>query len=224
MKKITFVSLLVFGLGAPAAVAQTAVTATTDLNVRTGPGPQFPVMGVIATGETANLQGCIEGSKWCSVTTKAGEGWAYSEYLTGDFGGGVVVLSERPPEAPIEIVPAPAPAPSGGETGAVVGGVAGAVTGALIGGPIGAAVGATAGAAAGGTTGTLIDPPERVREYVTSNTPDPVYLEGEVVVGAGLPENVTLQEIPDYEYRYVYVNGQPVLVDSGTRRIVYVVR
>lgn len=222
MKKTMFISLLVFGLGAPAAVAQTAVTATTDLNVRTGPGPQFPVMGVIGTGETADLQGCIEGSKWCSVTTKAGEGWAYSEYLTGDFGGGMVVLSERPPEAPIEIVPAPAP--SGGETGAVVGGVAGAVTGALIGGPIGAAVGGAAGAVAGGTTGDLVDPPERVREYVTSNTLDPVYLEGEVVVGAGLPENLTLQEIPDYEYRYVNVNGQPVLVDSATRRIVYVIR
>jgi len=179
-------------------------------------------MGVIGTGEAANLQGCIEGSKWCSVTTKAGDGWAYSEYLTGDFGSGVVVLSERPREAPIEIVPAPAP--SGGETGAVVGGVAGAVTGALIGGPIGAAVGGTAGVVAGGTTGTLVDPPERVREYVTSNQLDPVYLEGEVVVGAGLPETLTLQEIPDYEYRYVYVNGQPVLVDSGTRRIVHVVR
>lgn len=222
MKKITLVSLLVLGLGTPAAIAQTSVTATTDLNVRTGPGPQFPVMGVIGTGETANLQGCIENSKWCSVTTKAGDGWAYSEYLTGDFGGGVVVLSERPREAPIEIVPAPAP--SGGETGAVVGGVAGAVTGALIGGPIGAAVGGTAGVVAGGTTGTLVDPPERVREYVTNNQLDPVYLEGEVVVGAGLPETLTLQEIPDYEYRYVYVNGQPVLVDSGTRRIVYVVR
>lgn len=222
MKKITLISLFVLGLGTPAAVAQTSVTATTDLNVRTGPGPQFPVMGVIGTGEAANLQGCIEGSKWCSVTTKAGDGWAYSEYLTGDFGSGVVVLSERPREAPIEIVPAPAP--SGGETGAVVGGVAGAVTGALIGGPIGAAVGGTAGVVAGGTTGTLVDPPERVREYVTSNQLDPVYLEGEVVVGAGLPETLTLQEIPDYEYRYVYVNGQPVLVDSGTRRIVHVVR
>ena len=70
----------------------------------------------------------------------------------------------------------------------------------------------------------MIDPPENVRTYVTSNQIEPVYLDGEVVVGAGLPETVELREIPDYEYRYVYVNGQPVLVEPDTRRIVYVVR
>ena len=43
-----------------------------------------------------------------------------------------------------------------------------------------------------------------------------------MVVGASLPETVELREIPDYEYRYVNVNNQPVLVEPGTRRIVYV--
>ena len=33
-----------------------------------------------------------------------------------------------------------------------------------------------------------------------------------------------LQTIPDYDYRYVYVNGQPVLVDPNNRQVVYVVR
>ncbi|TJU99032.1 MAG: DUF1236 domain-containing protein, partial [Mesorhizobium sp.] len=51
-----------------------------------------------------------------------------------------------------------------------------------------------------------------------------VYLEGEVVTGAVLPDTVELREIPDYNYRYVYVNNQPALVDPGTRRIVYVMR
>ena len=63
-----------------------------------------------------------------------------------------------------------------------------------------------------------------MRTYVTTNQVEPVYLDGEVVVGAGLPETVELREIPDYEYRYVYVNGQPVLVEPSSRRIVYVVR
>ena len=81
-----------------------------------------------------------------------------------------------------------------------------------------------AGAVAGGAAGTVIDPPKNERPYGTSNTVDQVYLDGEVVVGAGLPDTVELREIPDYEYRYVYVNGQPVLVDSNTRQIVYVVR
>ena len=49
-------------------------------------------------------------------------------------------------------------------------------------------------------------------------------LEGEVVVGATVPESVTLSVVPDYDYRYVYINGQRALVDPGTRQIVYVIR
>jgi hypothetical protein len=98
------------------------------------------------------------------------------------------------------------------------------VAGAIVGGPIGAAIGGVAGVAVGGTAGAAAEPPAEVRTYVTSNKVDPIYLEGEVVVGAGLPETVELREIPDYEYRYVYLNGQPVLVEAGSRKIVYVLR
>ena len=206
-----------------AAFAQSAVVATTDLNVRAGPGPQHQVVGVIGSGQSANLNGCLEASKWCVVAFNGGEGWVYSDYLTGDFGGTQIVLTERPANSGVRVVTPPADV-DGGATGAVTGGVTGAVAGAIIGGPVGAIVGGGAGAVAGGAAGTVIDPPEKVRTYVTSNRVEPVYLDGEVVVGAGLPETVELREIPDYEYRYVYVNGQPVLVEPGTRRIVYVVR
>ena len=99
----------------------------------------------------------------------------------------------------------------------------GAVAGAAVGGPVGAAVGGAAGAVAGGAVDT-ITPPERVVSYIRQNEIEPVYLEGEVVVGAQLPETVAVREIPDYEYRYVYVNNQPVLVEPQSHRIVYVVR
>jgi uncharacterized protein YraI len=205
-----------------AAFAQTAVTATTDLNVRAGPGPQYPVVGVLGASQSTTLNGCLQNSKWCSVATQAGEGWVYSDYLTGDFGGTTVVLSQRPTTSEVTVVEAPKG--SGGAEGALVGGATGAVAAAIIGGPVGAAVGGVAGVAAGGTAGAAAEPSPEVRTYVTSHQLDPVYLDGEVVVGSGLPETVQLQEIPDYEYRYVYVNGQPVLVDPGTRRIVYIVR
>lgn len=41
-----------------AALADTAVSAVTDLNVRAGPGPQYPVIGVLAAGQSATLNGC----------------------------------------------------------------------------------------------------------------------------------------------------------------------
>jgi hypothetical protein len=149
------------------------------------------------------------------------EGWVYSDYLTADLSGSAVVLTERYVDVGVPVVTYESS--SAGE-GVAAGAATGAVAGALIGGPIGAAVGAVAGAAAGGTAGAVIDPPETVRTYVTTNQVDPVFLEGEVVVGAGLPDTVELREIPDYEYRYVYVNGQPVLVEPSSRRIVYVLR
>lgn len=222
MKPKLLVSAAAFGLLAMsgAAFAATA-TATTDLNVRAGPGPQYEVVGVVGAGQSTEITGCLQGSKWCQIASNGGQGWVYSDYLTSDFGGGQqVVLTERPAEAKVAIIPPP----DGGTEGAAVGGATGAVAGALIGGPIGAAVGGVAGVAVGGAAGNAAEPPPEVRTYITENRVDPVYLDGEVVVGAGIPENVEIREIPDYEYRYVYVNGQPALVDPGNRRIVYVVR
>jgi uncharacterized protein YraI len=205
------------------ALADTTVTATTDLNLRAGPGSQYPVVGVIGAGQTTMVKGCINQGKWCNVVTAGEDAWAYSDYLVMDSGGTQVILTQRAPDARIAVVEAP-PSASNGDAGAVAGAVTGAIAGAIVGGPVGAAVGGAAGTVAGGATGTLIDPPDTVRTYVTSHQIEPVYLDGEVVVGAGLPETVALTEIPDYEYRYVNVNGQSVLVDAQSRRIVYIVR
>lgn len=206
-----------------AAFADTSVSAVTDLNVRSGPGPQYPVVGVLAAGQKATLNGCLENSKWCTIAEGQGQGWVYSDYLTAEFGGQQVVLTQRPADADVAIV-APPPDKGGGDTGALVGGATGAIAGAIIGGPVGAAVGGAAGVITGGATGTVIDPPENVRAYVTTHQAEPIYLEGEVVTGAKLPETVTLREVPEYEYRYVNVNGQYVLVEPQSREIVYVMR
>ncbi|RUU27205.1 DUF1236 domain-containing protein [Mesorhizobium sp. M6A.T.Ce.TU.016.01.1.1] len=181
-----------------AALADTAVSAVADLNVRAGPGPQYPVIGTLAAGQSATLEGCIQNSKWCTIAEANGQGWIYSDYVTADFGGNDVVLTRRPADAGIAIVEAPADMDYDDTyTGAIV---------------------------AGEPIEPIRRPPAEVRTYIDTNRLDPVYLEGEVVTGATLPDTVELREIPDYDYRYVYVNGQPALVDPGTRRIMYVER
>jgi uncharacterized protein YraI len=190
------------------ALAAMLATALTDLNIRSGPGPEYPVIGFIQAQDPVTMIGCIEGSLWCQITHKGKEGWAYSQYLATQSAGNRVIISERRPDV---VVPTVTYNSTSGTTVA-----AGVVAGALVAGPVGAVVGGVAGAA--------IDPPQQVRTYVTSNPADPVYLEGEVVVGAGLPETVQLRPVPDYNYQYVYVNRQPVLVDPTSRRIVYVYR
>ncbi|UCI10695.1 DUF1236 domain-containing protein [Mesorhizobium sp. B1-1-8] len=205
-----------------AAFADTPVSAATNLNVRAGPGSQYPVIGVLRAGQTATLNGCLQNSKWCTIAEAGGQGWIDSDYVTAEFGGNRMVLTERPADSGIAVVKPPRN--QGGNAGAVAGGATGAIAGALIGGPVGAAVGGAAGIVGGGAAGTMINPPEQVRTYISAHRVKPVYLKGKVVTGATLPETVALQKIPNYRYRYVYVNNRPVLVEPSTRRIVYVER
>lgn len=80
------------------------------------------------------------------------------------------------------------------------------------------------GAVVSGSIDAVIDPAPPVISYIESNRYDPVVIESEISVGEILPGDIELHAIPDYEYRYVYVNDRPVLVDPDTRRIVYIVR
>ncbi len=104
--------------------------------------------------------------------------------------------------------------------GAGVGVVGGAATGAVVGGPVGAVVGAVVG----GVAGAAVDPPKRVRTYITTTQVDPVSYNGNIAVGAVLPDTVTEYDIPKYErYRWTYINGQRLLVDRRTHKIVAVI-
>ncbi|MEX0854073.1 MAG: DUF1236 domain-containing protein [Bauldia sp.] len=111
-------------------------------------------------------------------------------------------------------------------SGTVTGAAGGAVTGAIVGGPVGAAVGGVIGA----FIGTAIDPPPiRVVSYVAAQLPPPaVFLQGNLVVGAVLPETVILYPVPTdvyiaadgRAYAYAIVNGRRIVVDAQTRVVV----
>ncbi len=185
--------------GATLAQAEMSATTVTDLNVRAGPGPQYPSVGLATRGSVALLDGCIEGSRWCRVDVNGVRGWAYAKYLSVDQGGTAVVVEDHRDDLSVPVVTY--------ETTSSIADPS--YEGELI-GPVDEI--------------DAITPPETVRTYIDETPMDPVYLEGEVVVGASIPETVTFTEVPDYEYRYTRINGQPVLVDPGTRRIVYVYR
>jgi Protein of unknown function (DUF1236) len=71
-------------------------------------------------------------------------------------------------------------------------------------------------------TTLAVAPPTTVREYVVGHPVTPTYLNGEIVVGSGLPATVTLAPIPGYQHEYAYVNGVPVLVEPQTRAVTYI--
>jgi uncharacterized protein YraI len=202
-----------------------------DLNLRAGPGPTFPVVTVIPANANVMIYGCIDAMTWCDVTYGDIRGWAYADYLIYQA-------------APLPQVPTPPPViVFEGEAywntyyqdqpffperdrwlGGAAGAAGGAVLGALVFGPVGAAVGAVVGGAGGAAVGEAITPPENVVAYITEQQAQPVLLQGEVVIGAIVPAEVTLQAIPDYQYAYAFINGQWVLATPESRQIVYIFR
>ena len=186
------------------ASAATLATATTSLNIRTGPGPQFPVVGAIPQNGSATVTGCIQGSLWCQVAYNGKQGWAYSQYMAGNVGGQMVAVTQ------IRDVPAivyDAPPATVGTT---------VVTPEISGDFVAPTVDAA--------PMQIAPPPATVQSYVVQHPVTPVYLNGEVVEGAGLPQDVVLTPVPDYQYNYAYVNGVPVLVEPTTRRVTYIYR
>ena len=92
---LTTAAVLVTTAMTGAAHAQTAAaTATTELNIRSGPGPQFEAVGFIASGDSVTVEGCLDASKWCRVSYNGVTGWSYSDYLTADRSGAVVESQE----------------------------------------------------------------------------------------------------------------------------------
>lgn len=130
--------------------------------------------------------------------------------------------------ATLAIVPFAAQAQSGAAGGAASGAATGAVGGAIVGGPVGAAAGAVGGAAAGAIVGGIAaDQRPAFRTYVTEQKVPSVRYEQQLVVGATLPETVTVREVParygKTQYRYTVVNDRPVLVEPRTRKIVQII-
>jgi len=184
-----------------AASAAIVASAVIPLNVRSGPGPQYPVVGAIPANGKATIIGCIQDSMWCQVNVGGKQAWAYSKYLTATLSGRSLAVSEGLKQFPAVTYEAPAVT-----VGAAPPPV---VSGTIVDRPLTAAP-------------LALTPPPTVREYVVGHPVQPVYLNGEVVIGAGLPPQIALAPVPGYQYQYAYVNGVPVLVEPRTREVAYV--
>jgi uncharacterized protein YraI len=178
-----------------AALAQSAFV-TAELNLRLGPSPSYEVVTVIPADETVTLIGCLDAMNWCEVTFAGETGWVYADYISYEVEGAPIIIREAAARVDIPIV-------------TYEGDVAVTTTGTI--GPV-------------ETTIAAVTPPDPVRTFVIEEQVEPVFVEGEVVLGATLPEAVILHPVPDYEHRFAFVNQQRVLVDPGTRQVIYIVR
>lgn len=87
-------------LSAGAAAAAPAVSRA-DLNVRSGPGTEYAVVGVIQAGQTVDVAGCS--GSWCQVAFDGGSGFASRSYLQMAAGApGVGVAVQAPAYDPYD--------------------------------------------------------------------------------------------------------------------------
>ena len=200
---IGFASFLAAALAAGSALAVTAYSPTGHLNVRSGPGFQYQVVGQVQANVPAQITGCVSDFSWCAVALPGGvTGWASGPYL---------VTKDTVPPKNLQVAGAqlgiPVIVPK--NTGAPV--VATPPVGAMVAVPQAVVV-------------QPIVPGPEIIAYVRRQRVTPVIVNGEVMIGAVLPGAAPLYDIPASPYDYAYINGQAVLVEPVARRIVYVVR
>lgn len=217
LRKLTAISTAAV-LAAGPALADVNATATTDLNLRAGPGPNYKIVDVIAANDAAVVGGCLENSKWCEVEYNGQTGWAYSEYLTTPVEGEEIVLYDNYDRVKVRTVTYDSN--SQAAAAASLGTVGGVLGSAIVGGPAAIAVGALIGSVAG----AAMVPDEQTVTYVESNPVDPVFVNGEVVVGATIPGEVVLYPTNDEDFVYANLNGQYVVVKADERQIVRIIR
>ena len=83
------------------------VTANVNVNIRSGPGTQYPVIGILAQGTSAEVVGISPDSAWWAIKYPPGpngQGWMAAQYMSAENTENVSVIQPPP-------VPTPTTAP-----------------------------------------------------------------------------------------------------------------
>ena len=185
------------GIMASTPVLAFEAVATNNLHLRTGPGEQYPVEATIGHNDRVEVHGCLQGITWCDLNWGNLRGWAAADYIAYDGVSGVKVL----------------PLVSSDELGIPI------VNFEAVDGVVPEFIGTVA--KVDGVM-TIVSPPEAVSAYISEQSVETVYVQGEIVAGVVLPETVPLYAVPESQYSFARVNGRNVLTESNSNMVVYV--
>lgn len=90
------------------------VVGTQGLNVRTGPGTNFPVIGVASLGDEGEIVGRSADGRWWAVAVPSapnGIGWVSADFVAATNAEDVPVIAAPPPPPPTPTRVPPTPAP-----------------------------------------------------------------------------------------------------------------
>jgi len=74
------------------ASAQSVAYAVGGMNMRAGPGVEYPVVAIVAAGSAVNVYGCISGAVWCDSSVQGVRGWLGGERLEFVYSGRRVLV------------------------------------------------------------------------------------------------------------------------------------
>ena len=215
MHKSVLTATALIGLASAASAFET--TTTGDFTIYSAPMTESATLGQVPANAQMTIEGCLADQDWCKVTHAGVTGWAKTDVFKVMENGAAVEISGVGPKVQTLIYQQGNDQTQGA---AALGGMgAGAAAGAAAGGPVGGMIGALIGAT---LIGTAAEPTTEIVTYINDNPLPPVQVEGEIVVGAMLPESAPMVMIPDSEYAYINLNETPVLVKPDNRQIVYV--
>ncbi|MFN3662166.1 DUF1236 domain-containing protein [Yoonia sp.] len=223
--KLGFASALAMTAAAPSFAQSAEARAGAEIAARATPSEFAPAVGVLELNQPVMIEGCLEDVSWCQISFDGQTAWASAEYLYVEEDAQPVALINRPGTLSLSTVTVPDEDATQAEqnTAAAVGATLGSLIAYAAGGPAG-------GIIASGMLGTAVgvasvEPSEETLVFVSENPVETIYLEGEVAVGAGVPAEVPMYDVPTQpEFRYLTVNNQTVLVDAETATIVRVLR
>jgi uncharacterized protein YraI len=94
LKLWPFLVSATFVLAAPAAALAARGEATTNVNMRAGPGTEYPAVSLIPADARIDIHGCLKDGAWCDVSWRGNRGWVDARYLDYFRGGHYVYLPD----------------------------------------------------------------------------------------------------------------------------------
>ena len=74
------------------------------LNLRSGPGEEFPVVGIMDRNVRVEMTGCLADWSWCVVNVAGVNGWVFSKYVVVDVQGAVLQIGIAAEQGRVPVV------------------------------------------------------------------------------------------------------------------------
>ena len=89
-KTLAFLAVAV--LAVPAISFAQSGYVSKDVNLRAGPGKDYPAVAFLRTGVTISVVGCLSDYRWCDVIAGPNRGWVYAANIVYPYQGANVAI------------------------------------------------------------------------------------------------------------------------------------